>query len=320
MKSHQIDAHGISIHVDECGEGPAVLFCHGFPLIGSTWRAQMNAVANAGYRAIAPDLRGFGRTDAPDDSSSYTPFHHVGDMLGVLDHLGIDTCVVVGQDAGGDVAWNAALMRPDRFHAVFGIYPNVAGMSVAFLRAGEPLLFDQLRESGNTDFYMFRQTRPEADRIWRDAATPIESALYWTSGQPDPDQQWNPFDPAKDMLRPAPEPIDWVDPEILNDVIKSYERTGFRGGLNYYRSWEPYFRLAAPVFAGTRVEQPAFLVSGLRDGLNAGRRPTEDATREFLPDLRELLVLDDVGHWPQLEAPSVVNDALLRFLNDVDRD
>jgi pimeloyl-ACP methyl ester carboxylesterase len=319
MREDRIKANGINMKITECGEGPAVLFCHGFPLIGSTWRAQMEAVANAGYRAIAPDLRGFGESDAPEDSGAYTPFHTVADMLALLDHLKIDTAVVVGQDAGGEVAWSAALLRPDRFRAVFGIYPSVAGYSVGFLQPGAPDMFDQLREAGHTDFYMFRQMRPESTQTWEDAASPIESALYWTSGQPPIDQQWDPFDPAKDMLRPLPEQITWIDPQILADVVKSFQRTGFHSALNYYRSWEPYFKLAAPVFAGTRITQPAFLLSGLRDGMNQGQRPDEKITRELLPDLRGLLVLDDIGHWPQLEAPDVVNEALLGFLADIDR-
>lgn len=319
MRHDLVKINDLNIHYTECGKGPAVLFCHGFPLIGSTWRAQMEAVANAGYRAIAPDLRGFGKTDAPQDPGAYTPFHTVGDMIGLLDHLKIDTAVIVGQDAGGEVAWSAALFRPDRIRAVFGIYPAVPGMSAGFLQPGAPSLFDQLREAGNTDFYMFRQMRPESDQIWANAPSPIESTLYWTSGQPPANQGWNPFDPAKDLLRPLPEQIAWVDPQMLQEVVASYRRTGFRGGLNYYRSWEPYFRLAAPLFAGARIKQPAFFLSGLRDGLNAGRRPNEAETREYLSNLRGFLVLDDVGHWPQLEVPHVVSKALLGFLADIER-
>src|ERR1044072_7117525 len=225
MRTYDIEANGINIHFTECGSGEAVLFLHGFPLIGTSWRAQMKAVEAAGYRAIAPDLRGFGKTGAPAESSLYTPAHHVGDVIAVLDHLGIESCTVVGQDAGGDVAWNLALFRPDRVKAVFSIYPSVAGMSIPFLEPGAPSVFDQFREAGLTEFYMFRQTRPGADQIWREAPTPIASALYWTSPQPPPAERWTPFAPSKDMPRPVPEPISWVDPEILADTAEAYERT-----------------------------------------------------------------------------------------------
>jgi hypothetical protein len=115
IKESDIATNGISLHVTEQGEGPAVLFCHGFPDTSYTWRRQMNAVASAGYRAIAPDMRGYGRSSAPADAALYTPLHTAGDLVGLLDALNIPSAVIVGHDWGAAHAWNAALMRPDRF-------------------------------------------------------------------------------------------------------------------------------------------------------------------------------------------------------------
>src|ERR1044072_618011 len=150
MRTYDIEANGINIHVTECGSGEPVVFLHGYPLIANSWRAQMKAVEAAGYRAIAPDLRGFGKTGAPADASLYTPAHHCGDVIGLLDHLGIESCTLVGQDGGADVAWNLALFRPDRVKAMFIIYPSVAGISIPFLERGAPSVFDQFRAAGLT--------------------------------------------------------------------------------------------------------------------------------------------------------------------------
>jgi pimeloyl-ACP methyl ester carboxylesterase len=117
MEHRQIETNGISLHLVEQGDGPAVVFCHGFPDTSYTWRRQMNAVAAAGYRAIAPDMRGYGRSSAPADPTLYTPLHTAGDLVGLLDALKISSAVLVGHDWGATHAWNAAMMRPDRFSA-----------------------------------------------------------------------------------------------------------------------------------------------------------------------------------------------------------
>ena len=125
MKHRQVEANDISLHLVEEGEGPAVVFCHGFPAIWSSWKAQMEAVAGAGFRAIALDMRGYGESSAPVEAEAYTPYQTVGDLVAILDAAGVATASVVGHDFGANIAWNAAMMRPDRFTAV-------CGMSVQF--------------------------------------------------------------------------------------------------------------------------------------------------------------------------------------------
>src|SRR5580704_12209120 len=113
LKESDIDTNGITLHVTEQGDGPAVLFCHGFPDTSYTWRRQMKAIASVGYRAIAPDMRGYGRSSAPADPTLYTPLQTAGDLVGLLDALNISSAVIVGHDWGAAHAWNAALMRPE---------------------------------------------------------------------------------------------------------------------------------------------------------------------------------------------------------------
>jgi pimeloyl-ACP methyl ester carboxylesterase len=199
----------------------------------------MKAIASAGYRAIAPDMRGYGRSSAPADATLYTPLHTAGDLVGLLDALNVPSAVVVGHDWGASHAWNAALMRPDRFKAVFC-------MSVPYVPRGEVSVFERMRKSGHqNDFYMFEQMKPEADQIWADAAVSIPGVLYWPSGSAPADKQWSLMDPARRLHRPAPGPLpSWAEPDYVAHNVTEFQRTGFHGGLNYYRAAESYFYLS----------------------------------------------------------------------------
>ena len=309
MKHHHVVANGITLRAVEVGDGPAVLFCHGFPDTWRGWRRQMKAVAEAGYRALTLDMRGYGESSSPADAALYTPFHTVGDLVGLLDALQVGAATVVGHDFGASVAWNAAMMRPDRFTAVFG-------MSVPFQPPGGTSFLQQLREAGRDEFYMFRQMRPEADSEWADAATTIPGMLYWTSGSAPDDRRWDPFDPARGLTRPSPVGVPaWADADDVAAAIIDFQRTGFHGPLNYYRAIQPFFDMAG-AFAGATIRQPSFFLMGKADGLAKIRAVTESGLRRSLPGLRGFVALDGVGHWPQLEATAAVNDALLGFLAD----
>jgi pimeloyl-ACP methyl ester carboxylesterase len=310
FKEYDIATNGISLHVTELGDGPAVLFCHGFPDTSYTWRRQMQAIASAGYRAIAPDMRGYGRSSAPEDSTLYTPLHTAGDLVGLLDALNITSAVLVGHDWGASHAWNAALMRPDRFTALFC-------MSVPYVPRGDISVFEHMRKSGHqNDFYMFEQIRPDADLIWADAAVTIPGVLYWASGSSPVDRRWNPMDPKLSLHRPAPGPLpSWAEPDFVAHNVTEFKRTGFHGGLNYYRAFEPYFYLSA-AWKGAKITQPSLYITGKADGLGALYPPLEKL-RTGLPGLVGTLEIDNVGHWVQHEASAQVNDQLVKFLRTV---
>jgi len=108
VRHRTIETNGIAMHVAEQGEGPLVVLCHGFPESWYSWRHQLRALAEAGFHAVAPDMRGYGRTDAPAEIEKYTLLHLVGDMVGLLDALGEKTAVIAGHDWGAPVAWHAA--------------------------------------------------------------------------------------------------------------------------------------------------------------------------------------------------------------------
>jgi pimeloyl-ACP methyl ester carboxylesterase len=311
VQTYVVTTNGISLHVTEQGKGPVVLFCHGFPDTSYTWRKQMQAIASAGYRAIAPDMRGYGRSAAPVDAASYTPLQTTGDLIGVLDALEIANAVLVGHDWGATHAWNAALMRPDRFTAVFCL-------SVPYVPRGDVSVFERMRKSGHQDdFYMFEQIRPEADQLWADAAVTIPGILYWASGSAPAGKRWSPMDPARSLHRPAPGPLpSWAEADYVQHTVAEFQRTGFHGGLNYYRAAEPYFYLSA-AFKGAKIAQPSFFMWGKADGLTELYSLTVDQMRAGLPGLVGAMELDDVGHWVQHEAAHVVSDQLIQFLRTV---
>jgi pimeloyl-ACP methyl ester carboxylesterase len=172
-----IDTNGINMHVAEQGEGPLVLLCHGFPESWYSWRHQLPALAEAGFRAVAPDMRGYGRTDRPEPIDQYTLFHLVGDMVGLLDALGAAQAVIAGRDWGAPVAWHAVLMRPDRFRAVIGL-------SVPFRPRGPDRPTTVMLQTEDAVFYqLYFQTPGVAEAEFeQDIPRLIRGTLYSISG------------------------------------------------------------------------------------------------------------------------------------------
>jgi pimeloyl-ACP methyl ester carboxylesterase len=311
FKAYDTATNGISLRVTELGSGPAIIFVHGFPDTAYTWRKQMQAVASAGYRAIAPDMRGYGGSSAPVDPALYTPFQTVGDLVGLLDELQVPQAIIVGHDWGANIAWNAALMRPDRFKAVFCL-------AVPYSPRGKASVLDAMRAAGHEkDFYMFEQIQSATDQTWADAAVTIPGVLYWASGSAPATDAWNPFDPARSLHRSPPARLPaWIDPDYLHHNVAEFQRTGFHGALNYYRAVQPFFDLSA-AYTGAKISQPSHFIWGTADGLFPIYHLTEEAMRDRLPGLTGYVGLEGVGHWVQHEASDRVNQDLITFARSV---
>ena len=200
MQSRMISANAIEMFILEQGDGPLVILCHGWPELSYSWRHQIPAIAAAGFHVVAPDMRGFGRTTAPDDVKAYSIFDHVGDVVALVAALGEKQAIIVGHDWGAPVAWHAAMFRPDIFSAV-------AGLSVppAFRGRGRPL--DTLRESGITNFYwQYFQTPGVAEKEFeRDVALTMRTLLGRGFSDPAPSLQREtcaaPCSPPPSLLR-----------------------------------------------------------------------------------------------------------------------
>src|SRR6202045_2702305 len=178
-----IETNGIRIHLAEAGTGPLVVLCHGFPESWYSWRHQLPALAEAGFHAVAPDMRGYGRTDRPEAIDQYTILHLVGDVVGLLDVLGAEQAVIAGHDWGAPVAWHAALLRPDRFRAVIGL-------SVPYRPRGPVRPTTVMPQTDDAVFYqLYFQTPGVAEaELERDTRATIRTLLYSASGDAPPRQ------------------------------------------------------------------------------------------------------------------------------------
>jgi len=306
------------MHVAEQGEGPLVLLCHGFPELWYSWRHQLSALAAAGFRAVAPDMRGYDQTDRPEAIDQYTLLHLVGDMVGLLDALGQETAVIVGHDWGAPVAWHAALLRPDRFRGVIAL-------SVPFIPRGPDYPSKSYPETDDTVFYQSYFQAPgaaEAD-LEHDVRFSMRSFLYDASGdapQPAIKVEGHVFMvPRKggmmaNRVNPASLPR-WLTEADVEIYVELFERTGYRGGLNWYRNIDRNWELMAP-FAGLKITVPALLIAGDRDIVLAFRGMDHVIANlpKNVPKLQKTLILPGCGHWTQQERPQEVNKAMIEFL------
>ncbi|MEQ1807914.1 MAG: alpha/beta hydrolase [Burkholderiaceae bacterium] len=316
-KFQTLPINGIHMRVAEQGSGPLVLFCHGWPESWYSWQHQLAALAAAGYRAVAPDMRGYGGSDAPLDVEQYTMLHLVGDMVELVKALGEKQAVIVGHDWGAPVAWTSALLRPDVFRAV-------AGMSVPFTPPGKIDLLSALQAQGVTTFYMqYFQTPGVAEaELEADVAASLRRIYFSGSGDGPQRPTFGVLDPGQGVLGNTVDPLsmghtlpEWLPHEDLAFYAAEFKRAGFRGGLNWYRTLRRSWELLMP-WRGCIIRQPSLFIAGSRD--NVLRFPASKAQIEAyprtLPDLRGCHILDGAGHWIQRERADTVNVLLLEFL------
>ena len=315
VRHRTIPANGIDIHVAEAGDGPLVLMCHGWPELWYSWRHQLAALADAGFHAVAPDMRGFGQTTAPDDAAAYTILHNVGDMVALVAALGETRALIVGHDWGAPVAWHAALMRPD-------IFPAVVAMSVPHRRRGALPPLDTLRKAGKADYYyLYFQEQAAEDEFARDARHTLSRILYIGSGDTPRDDKMSMYvDRAKGFLgapRGAVPIPPWLTEADIEVFAAEYTRTGFRGGLNWYRNIDRNWELTAP-WQAAKIMQPALFIAGTNDAVITGSmgRRALDEMDGVVPNLQRKILLDGAGHWIQQERPAEVNAALIEFARE----
>ncbi|HVR28887.1 MAG TPA: alpha/beta hydrolase [Thermoanaerobaculia bacterium] len=317
-----IEVNGIHLRVAERGEGPLVLLLHGWPESWYSWRHQLPALAAAGYRAVAPDLRGYGGSDAPAEVEAYDVHHVCRDVTGLIDHYGEKTAVVVGHDWGAILAWQCALLEPDRISAI-------APMSVPYAGRGDASLVERLAQAQGDNFFyiLYFQEPGVAEAELDDDPRGILSRLYTS---PDtPREAPSITDPKRNaggwigrLGRPTELP-GWLSAEDLDYYVAELTRAGFRGGINYYRNFHRNWE-STPELAEAKVEQPVLFVAGEKDGVIRGADAARlDALmRPWAPRLDRVVVVPGVGHWVQQEAVEATNAALLEFLSSLplDRD
>ncbi|KAG9459752.1 hypothetical protein H6P81_004260 [Aristolochia fimbriata] len=301
--------NGINMHIAEKGQGPAILFVHGFPELWYSWRHQIIGLAARGYRCIAPDMRGYGETDAPPAHTSYTVFHTVGDLVGLLDALGLEQVFVVGHDWGAHLAWSFCQFRPDRVKAL-------VNLSVAY-RPRHPTLtpLQAFKAAYGEDYYICRFQNPgEAEEEFSRISPATLMKMFLSSQKP------RPFMLPKGIFGSVTEPTElppWVTEEDINYFASKFEKTGFTGGFNYYRALDINWELSAP-WAGMQIKvpvkfitgdlDPTYYMPGVQEYINGG------GFKKDVPFLQDLVVMEGVGHFINQVKPEEINEHILDFI------
>lgn len=309
-----VQTNGIRMRIAEMGSGPLVLLLHGWPESWYSWRHQMPALARAGFHVVAPDLRGYGGSDAPAAVEDYDVATLTADITGLLDALGEKQATLVGHDWGAGVAWACLLLRPERFGAA-------AMLSVPYGGSFPVPPSAQLKQvHGDNFFYVLYLQEPGvAEREFDADPRALLSRLYVS---PDAEREapavTDPRRVAGGMVARmgAPKrPQAWLTPADLDYYAAEFRRAGFRGGLNYYRNIDRDGEIFARL-PNAQVQQPVLFMGGAQDPLLRGA--TADQLRAMMarsvPGLRGVTLYAGAGHWLQQERPEAVNQALIDFL------
>jgi len=287
------------------------VLCHGFPELAFSWRHQFEPLAAAGFRAIAPDQRGYGASDAPAAVTAYDIEHLCGDLAGLLDVLGIERAVFVGHDWGGFVAWAMPYLHPDRVAGVVGVNTPLLPRSPM----PPTQLFRAMVGGVDEKMYILWFQKPGVAEAVLDAAPALVFERLLRGGVPfeeiakrmGTDFDMNPFRRLSEL---EPLGAEIVTPAERAHYASVFARTGFRGGINWYRNFDRNWE-KAPGIGVERVEVPCLMVTAEWDP--ALRPEMAGGMPALCPDL-ETVLIRRCGHWTQQERPDELNRILVDWL------
>ena len=314
-----IQSNGITMRIAEMGDsGPLLLLAHGWPESWYSWRHQIVSLANAGYRVVAPDMRGFGESEAPPNVDDYDVIHTSADLVGILDALGEETAVLVGHDWGAIIAWQTVLLHPERFTALIN-------MSVPYRGRPAQSPIERMKQSAGENFhYIVYHNEPGGVAEAEYDANPrgLISHVYLgiaANSETLPPKVTDPLRSAGGWIDRLGAPIrlpDWLTENDLNYIVSQFEKAGFRGGVNYYRNFHRNWEITEHL-TDAKIGIPTLFIAGEEDFVIGG------ATKEQLTvsmgrvveDLRDVVLVPNTGHWVQQESPLETTAAMLDFLN-----
>ncbi|MFT4614850.1 MAG: pimeloyl-ACP methyl ester carboxylesterase [Bacteroidia bacterium] len=315
---HHATINGIRMHYVEQGEGLPVILCHGFPHLWFSWHRQISALAAAGYRVIAPDMRGMGQTEAPADPRAYDVDHITLDLLGLLDHLSIEKAVLGGLDFGAFANYDFALRHPERVLAVIGLENPAAPHNpeesplTEYRRMGEQhfMHIEYFRQPPRADKELAAQTRLFFHKVFH---TLSGAGNYFDVFKYPPGASY-----IEAMSEAPPLPWPWLSEMEMEYFVSEYSRSGFTGGLNWYRSMDMKWEQRRP-FEGVQSPVPAYFLGSENDVDLEGFHGDDPISlmRDIFPDLRAVRMIPGAGHMMQLEASDEVNKVLLEFMADI---
>ncbi len=313
VTQRRVATNGIALNIAEAGTGPLVLLLHGFPESWYSWRHQFAPLAAAGYHVVAPDMRGYGKSDKPHEIAAYCQTEIVKDIIGLIPALGYKTAIVIGHDWGAPTAWATALFHPD-------IVTAVGGLSVPFMPRSPVQPMPMLREMFKGQFFYqlyFQEPGVAEAEFEADIRKSLRTFLLMAGGETDL-TKLPPKTDKDNLLSGLPEPEHlppWLSEADLDFYADEFAASGMRGPLNYYRNHDLYWQQTEG--APTEIRQPAMFVAGTHDGVVMMAAAAIEMMPHFVKDLRINKMIPGIGHWTQQEAPEAVNDAILDFLKQI---
>lgn len=303
-----VETNGLDMAVYEQGEGPAVVFLHGFPELAFSWRHQLPALAAAGFRAIAPDLRGYGRTTVPPDLTDYRLSELIADVHGLLDALGLERATFVGHDWGALILWHMALLAPARIERLVILnIPHIPRSPIDPIQA--------MRQRFGDDFYIVNfQDSDEADRLFgSDPARFINRVMRKNQMSREQYQQLPPELQVISLIRTMTQPQASGDPLLtdaeLDYYASAFARSGFTGPINWYRNWtHNWERLDG---TDETVDVPTLFIGAANDVVVPLQHV--EAMKPLVHNLTMHML--DCGHWTQQERPDDVNRLIVDWLS-----
>jgi len=313
-----IETANVRLRVALAGAGPLVVLIHGFPEGWYSWRHQIPALASAGFRVAAPDVRGYGGSDKPLAIEAYTIREMCADIDGLIAALGAEQAVVIGHDWGAAITYATALFHPERVRAL-------AGLGGPHLGRGPMPFVELLRKVYQDRFFYqlyFQEPGVAEAELDADPLTSLRKIYYAASGEGQKAKVHDPSGPGwlDRLVDPDPFPP-WLTETDLDYCAEQFRHSGFGGPLNRYRNSERDFAQLGEV-EGKRITQPAAFLAGSLDA-NLRMLPGVDVIelmRAQFDELRTVKLFDDAGHWLQQERPAEVNAALLEFLQGLPAD
>ncbi len=307
-----LDAITLSLHEAGPSDGPAVVLCHGFPELAYSWRHQVPALAEAGFRVLAPDQRGYGASDCPEAIEAYSLEHLMGDMVRLLDARGIEKAVFAGHDWGGFVAWGMPVAYPDRTAGVIGVNtPNVPMPRTSVMRLAVPddekLYILWFQEPGVAEGVLDKRPSLVFEKLMRTGSAPENRQTLAERASAGGEMDANPFR-RLEGLPELGEPI--LDAEELAVYVCAFEQTGFRGGINWYRNVDRNAD-AFPTVGTQKLDLPCLMVTAEWD---MALRPEMAAGMPAVCSDLEMHMIERCGHWTQQEKPDELNAVLLDWL------
>ncbi|SDR39934.1 alpha/beta hydrolase [Pseudovibrio sp. Tun.PSC04-5.I4] len=303
--------NGINMAVYEAGTGPAVVLLHGWPEIAYSWRYQIQPLVAAGYRVIAPDLRGYGKTGQPDEVDAYSMKHLMGDVIALLDASSIDQAFVCGHDWGGLLMWQLALFHPERLIGVMSLNTpfiprsKIDPVEMYRHKFGKDMYIVAMQEEGRVDRLLDNEPERFLRSLMRRRSVPSgrkEAKAPTTDNM----ALFKEFEENRDA-EPRGELL--LSQSDLDVYVRTYQHSGFTGGLNWYRNFSRNWRETEGMEQIIKV--PTLMICGADDGYLPPS--LSEQMHQSVLNL-ERHVIKDCGHWSQQEKPEIVSNLLIEWL------